>query len=167
MPHRRTAAATALPHPVRAAFAAVALLAACLLVAGNAQAWSLFGKYDTVDAANGVVTIPVADIADGSAHYFQYMHDGRPIKFFVVKSTDNVLRAAFDACDVCYPEGKGYAHDGDYMVCNNCGQRFHTARINEVKGGCNPAPLNRVYDQATLTISVRDIVAGAGYFPKR
>ena len=29
------------------------------------------------------------------------------------------------------------------MVCNNCGQKFSSDLINEIKGGCNPAPLER------------------------
>jgi uncharacterized membrane protein len=82
----------------------------------------------------------------------------------VVKSADGVLRAAFDACDVCWPAGKGYAQDGDFMICRNCGLRFHSTKVNEVKGGCNPAPLERRIENGKLIIRVSDILEGKSYF---
>ncbi|MFC1657387.1 Fe-S-containing protein [Candidatus Moduliflexota bacterium] len=90
------------------------------------------------------LTFPVSTFDDGQPKYYSYKGSGgRDVKFFVLKSSDGVIRAAFDACDVCYQSKKGYRQDGDFMVCNNCGQRFTSVRINEVKGGCNPAPLKR------------------------
>ena len=126
--------------------------------------WSLFSQYETVTSEAGEVKIDVADVNDGKAHHYLYQKDGRDIKFFVVKSPDGVMRAAFDACDVCYPEQKGYSQDGAYMVCNNCGQRFHSNRVNIVKGGCNPAPLQRQLAGNQLLIKERDIVPGARFF---
>lgn len=133
-------------------------------VAGNAHALFGFGKYTTVEAQDGVVTIPVADVDDGKAHHFVFKKGNNEVKFFLLKSNDGVIRAAFDACDVCFREKKGYDQDGEFMICNNCGMRFHSSRINEVKGGCNPSPLKRTYDDTTVTIKVRDIMSGRGYF---
>ena len=53
------------------------------------------------------------------------------------------VRAAMDACTVCYRQRLGYRQEGDQMVCNKCGQAFASNRINEVTGGCNPIPLAR------------------------
>lgn len=144
--------------------AAVLAVVMLLGVVGGAQAFFSFGKYQAVEAADGTVSIPVADVSDGNAHYFSYAHDGGEVKFFVIKSRDGVLRAAFDACDVCYRSQKGYSQDGDTMVCNNCGQKFHTTRINVVRGGCNPAPLEREVRGDDLIIAVEDILTGASYF---
>jgi len=134
------------------------------LAATNAHALFGFGKYASVDVKDGVVNIPVADVSDGQAHFYSMDVNGTDVKFFVLKSSDGIIRAAFDACDVCFREKKGYSQDGDFMVCNNCGQRFHSARINEVQGGCNPSPLQRTYDDKNVTIQFADIVAGRGYF---
>ncbi len=101
---------------------------------------------------------------DYKAHYYTYMHEGQAIKFFILKSADGVVRAAFDACDVCYGAKKGYSQDGDEMVCMNCGLRFPTNKINVVRGGCNPAPLHRTMKDDTLVIQANDIVAGLSYF---
>ena len=75
-----------------------------------------------------------------------------------------MIRAAYDACDVCWREGKGYYQDGDVMVCRNCGQRFASVKVNEIKGGCNPAPLERTVVGNKLVIKTADILQGARYF---
>ncbi|WP_316899030.1 DUF2318 domain-containing protein [Pseudodesulfovibrio indicus] len=132
--------------------------------AAEGKAFWGFGGPEKVEAVNGSVTLPVAAVSDGAAHYYSYDADGKDVKFFVLKSSDGVIRAAFDACDVCYLEKKGYSQDGEFMVCNNCGQKFHSSRINEVRGGCNPSPLARTVSGDSVVISAADIAAGAGYF---
>jgi len=120
--------------------------------------------YAAVKSVSGEVRIDLDSVRDGQAHYYKFNGDRGEIKFFVVKSIDGVVRAAFDACDVCYREKKGYRQEGDFMVCNNCGQQFRTDLVNEVKGGCNPAPLLRRIDGQQLVISERDIQNGITYF---
>ncbi len=110
------------------------------------------------------VTYPLAQFNDGKAQHFHYKADGIEVRYFILKSSDGVLRAAFDACDVCWPAGKGYYQEGDDMVCRNCGRRFASVRINEVKGGCNPAPLNRSVKGEHLVLAVDDILEGKQYF---
>lgn len=120
--------------------------------------------YPVVQAENGTVRFPLATFDDGQARYYTYMHNGKPVEFFILKSTDGVVRAAFNACDVCYPSKKGYHQEGDEVVCNNCGRRFPASQINVVQGGCNPSPLNRAVDGDTLIIQAADIAAGLRYF---
>lgn len=131
-------------------------------------AFVLFGggadPFTVVTAEAGTVTIPVAEVSDGKAHYYTYHGAGRKVNFFVLKSSDGVLRAAFDACDVCFREKKGYRQEGNHMVCNNCGQRFASVNINVLKGGCNPAPLNRHVKDDTIVFNASDIESGKYYF---
>ncbi len=110
------------------------------------------------------VAYPVALFNDGQAHHFEYPVNNTTIRYFILKSSDGVIRAAFDACDVCWPAGRGYVQDGDVMVCRNCGRRFSSVRINEIQGGCNPAPLNRRVQDDRLIINVSDILKGRSYF---
>jgi uncharacterized membrane protein len=111
------------------------------------------------------ISYPVSPFADGKARHFTYSAPGGiTIKYFVIKSSDGVIRAAFDACDVCWPSGKGYQQDGDTMVCRNCGKRFASKLVNEVKGGCNPAPLKRTIKGDKLVIQTKDILEGRNYF---
>ena len=116
----------------------------------------------------GKLQIPVTAVNDGKAHHYQVKaDDGTMVTFFVINSRDGIIRAAIDACDVCYKAGKGYYQDGDFMVCVNCGQRFASNRINVVKGGCNPAPLNRTINGDNLVITMNDINANRWYMRYR
>lgn len=123
-----------------------------------------FTSHEKVKAINGEVILPLKSISDGKAHHFVYKSEDKAIKFFVIQSGDGVIRAAFDACDVCFHSKKGYSQDGEFMICNNCGRKFHSSRINVVQGGCNPAPLKRVTEGDKLVIQVSDILHGARYF---
>lgn len=123
------------------------------------------GKSSENLAQTREITHPVKLFDEGEAKHFQFQaNNDILIKYFVLKSSDGVIRAAFDACDVCWSSGKGYYQEGDYMVCRNCGRRFASVKINEVKGGCNPAPLNRSLEGDKLVIQVKDILEGKEYF---
>ena len=106
------------------------------------------------------------DFSDGKAKYYAYKSpQGLNIRYFLLKSSDGVIRAAFDSCDTCWAAGKGYRQEGDFMVCNNCGLRFASVKINEVKGGCNPAPLTRSAKGDKIIVKAKDIVEqGSFYF---
>ena len=91
---------------------------------------------------------------DNKARHYAYKGQDVTIKYFILKSSDGIIRAAFDACDVCWPAGKGYYQDGDSMVCRNCGRRFASVLVNEVQGGCNPAPLKRRIEGDQLVIVI-------------
>lgn len=117
-------------------------------------------------AVDGRVTYAASLFDDGQARHFTYpdAENGITISYFIIKSADGVIRAAFDACDVCWPEGKGYVQDGSAMVCRNCGRRFESVLVNEVQGGCNPAPLTRSVQSDQVVIRVEDLKAGRSYF---
>jgi len=143
----------------------VAMIAAAVAIGfglGRGDAGSAFVK-----AERGIVALALDAVQDGKAHHYAYRTaDGAVIKFFLLKSQDGVIRAAFDACDVCYKAQKGYRQEGDNMICNNCNQQFASNRINEVKGGCNPAPLNRSVEGGRVLLSEQELIAGRRYFPQ-
>ncbi|MDR2884544.1 MAG: DUF2318 domain-containing protein, partial [Deferribacteraceae bacterium] len=70
-------------------------------------------KAEAMTAAGDQLTFTIADYDDGKAHYYSFNANGKTIRFFLVKASDNVVRAAFDACDVCFREKKGYRQDGN------------------------------------------------------
>ena len=107
-----------------------------------------------------------SDFEDGKAKYYAYKTpQGINIRYFLLKSSDGIIRAAFDSCDTCWSAGKGYRQEGDFMVCNNCGLKFSSVKINEVKGGCNPAPLSRTARGDRIIVKVKDIIEqGSFYF---
>lgn len=138
---------------------------AFIMIALGAVFFTESGGNSNAVADGKKVVYPLNSFDDGTARHFQYKTEsGLTVKYFVVKSSDGIVRAAFDACDVCWPSGKGYYQEGDAMVCRNCGRRFATTRVNEVKGGCNPAPLKREVVNGKLVINRADILEGERYF---
>lgn len=135
-----------------------------------AGGWFLFGNQPVGGPAyvsaeqDGKVRFSAEDFSDGNARFYRFQGQSGPISFFVVKSSDGVVRSAFNTCDVCYKALKGYRQEGHEMVCNNCDQRFPTDKINIVKGGCNPAPLNRQQLGEKIVIAAADIEKGSWYF---
>jgi uncharacterized membrane protein len=145
----------------------IVVLVLAVVAAGG---WFLFGQqslngHEMVQASqDGKIRFAAADFTDGKARFYRFNGSSGSIDFFIVRSQDGVIRTAFDTCDVCYRELKGYRQEGNDMVCNNCDQRFKTDMINVVKGGCNPAPLKRQQSGEKIVIAANDIKAGAWYF---
>lgn len=116
-------------------------------------------------AASSDIMIPLSDVAPAQAKYFNYVaSDKTAMRFFVIKSSDGVYRAALDACDVCYRHKKGYQQVGDDMVCRKCGQHFSSKLVNEVTGGCNPVALTRTVAGGNLLIKAADLETLKTYF---
>jgi uncharacterized membrane protein len=115
-------------------------------------------------AAGGDVSLPVAQVNDGAAHFFSANVGGTTVKYFVMKAPDGTLRTAFDACDVCFPYKKGYHQQGGSMQCNNCGRVFPAAQIDVQRGGCNPGPIDAKVLAGKLVIPSSQLQAGTRLF---
>lgn len=145
-------------------------LTSCILVvlcAAVAAALSFpgLGKSEKVKASNGVVTIPVAKLADGKAHFFTFSEAGKEITFFLVKAADGSIKTAFNACDACYREKKGYEQKGTMMLCRNCNMKFAINKLGpNATGGCNPSYLPHTQTGSNIVVSVNDLKAGARFF---
>ena len=152
----------------RSMLAGAALTVLALLVGvGAVFAFTIpgLGKGEKVKAANGAVTIPLARVSDGKAHFYRFDDGGKSIGFFVIKGSDGALHTAFDACDVCFREKKGYDQKGEFMVCRNCNKRFAVVQIGpHALGGCNPSYLPHRPAAGNIVISVNDLKSGAQFF---
>jgi uncharacterized membrane protein len=153
-----------------------AILSVLIIVCGAVLAAKLFwfkdntsGREVVSNTSDQIITTdhishPLRLFDDGQARHFSFPMQGLTIRYFIIKSADGVLRAAFDACDVCWKANKGYYQEGDNMVCGNCGRRFASNLVNEVQGGCNPAPLPRLVKNDRLIIKKDDMLKGRVYF---
>ncbi|HEX8723702.1 MAG TPA: DUF2318 domain-containing protein [Pyrinomonadaceae bacterium] len=131
---------------------------------GGGAAPAAAGGGGALEVSNGEVSVPVSELS-GKARFYEYKTaSGKSVRFFAIRSSDGVYRAALDSCDVCFAAKKGYRQEGDDMVCNKCGNHFHSAQVNEVHGGCNPVGLERKVEGGRLRLSARDLEAGASYF---
>jgi len=81
----------------------------------------------------------------------------------VLRSSDSAVRAAFDACDVCDRERKGYHQTGDNMVCNNCGKAVRSVDVSVITGGCHPGPLEHTITGDQIVITTAALERGATY----
>jgi len=137
-----------------------------LIGAAGAFAFSLsLGKYEKITAVNGTVSIPTSRLSGGKARFYRFDDGDKKIAFFVVKAPDGSYRTAFDACDVCYHEKKGYDQQGAQMLCKNCNRKFAIDRIGPNSGeGCNPSFLPHQVSGGAITIKATDLKAGARFF---
>jgi len=128
-----------------------------LIVAIFTKGFGLFKSSQT--NSDGFVNIPLSEVTS-NAKWYGYDLDGEKIRFFVVKTSDGSIKTAFDACDVCYRYKKGYRQEGDYMVCNNCGNRYPMVGLgteNKNPGGCWPGYLPNIIQGDNVLIKKSDL----------
>ena len=162
----RAAGSNSRISPTTAVLGLIVLFAAVLVyvVTSQGRGGAETAVTEIVSAGNDVA-LPIAAFSDGRARYYRYTTTGgRQVKFFVMRSSDGVIRAAFDACDTCYRERKGYHQEGDDMVCNFCGRRFRSVDINVLQGGCNPVPLERGVVGDQIVMKAASLELGTTYF---
>lgn len=100
-------------------------------------------KGEGIALVNGQLSLDSRVFSDGLARYYNTeLPNGKIIYFFVVKDKDGDYRAAANACQVCFDTRMGFRQQGDYMVCNTCGNKYPLEKIATEKGGCNPGPIN-------------------------
>ena len=144
--------------------AAVVLLAAVVFATRSRETGAPTADSALLPAGQDV-SFAAADFSDGQARFYRYVSAaGKEIRFFLMKSSDGVVRAAFDTCDVCFRERRGYRQSGDNMLCNNCGKAFPSRDINVVQGGCNPAPIERAVEGDRVVVRAATLEQGAFYF---
>lgn len=116
---------------------------------------------------DGSLFIPAGDVTEKAAFY-PLTVDGVNMEVFAVKAPDGTIRTAFNTCQVCYDSGAGYyIQDGNVFVCQNCGNRFQTADIEKIKGGCNPVPITSQYkktDEKGITIPAPVLSQAKAFF---
>ena len=113
----------------------------------------------------GDIRLSAKQFQDGRAHFYRYMTaSGREIRFFVIQSPDGVIRSAFDSCELCYRQRRGYRQAGQAMVCNNCRRTFPSSGINMIKGHCNPSPVERAVEGDQVLLKAPNLELGAAYF---
>ena len=109
--------------------------------------------------ADSLVNVPLSDVTN-KAKWYEYESEGKKIRFFLVKAGDGTIKTALDTCDVCYAQKKGYRQEGNYMVCNNCGNRYPIDGLgteNMNPGGCWPGYLPSVVQGENVIIKKSDL----------
>ena len=156
------------PNMVLTVLGTVTVLLLVYVMATNSPGSSTSAAIVTAVAGDGPnsaeVQIPLGEISNQARFYEYQAANQKKVRFFVIKSSDGVYRAAADACVVCYREKRGYHQEGDDMLCNNCRKHFPSAYVNEVTGGCNPDGIPRTVQGDKLLIAASDLEARAEFF---
>lgn len=117
---------------------------------------------------DGYLAIPIADLSQ-TASFYKADLGGTEVEVVALKDSKGNLRTAFNACQVCYSSGKGYyVQDGDYLVCQNCGNSFTIDQVGVASGGCNPWPIldsDRTVTDDEIQISYDVLKATADELP--
>lgn len=142
----------------------VAFIAAIFFTRG----FGLFGSGATGATAEVIreIRIPVSEITK-NAKFYEYDYGGTKIRFFAVRADDGSVKTAFDACDICYKNKRGYKQEGNYMVCNNCGKKFSINSLgteNKNPGGCWPGYLSSYVNGDNLIIKKSELENGKWRF---
>ena len=112
------------------------------------------------------IQIPIQELST-TARFYEEELNGVKIKYFVIKDKTGEIKTAFDACDVCYNSKKGYTQEGEYLICNNCGNRYHVSGLgteNKAGGGCWPSYLPSEVKGDKLIIKISDLAKGSYKF---
>ncbi len=115
----------------------------------------------TLTSDNIAIKITKSEVIS-QAKFYPYNLDGTKMEIIAVKATDGTIRTALNTCQVCYDSGRGYyVQEGDYLVCQNCGNRFNVDQIEKIKGGCNPVPILETSkkDMGTYIAISKDFIA--------
>ena len=129
------------------------------------------GSADNVTSIKkgGYLAIPIADLSQ-TASFYKADLDGTEVELVALKDSKGNLRTAFNACQVCYSSGRGYyRQEGEYLVCQNCGNSFTIDQVGIASGGCNPWPIldsDRTVTDDEIQISYDVLKATADELPK-
>jgi hypothetical protein len=144
---------------------AALILAGPGLWGGRAQAAGGPSPFKEMTVQGDFVRHPAAELADGQARHFAIKTpEGTTVRYFLVQDGRGKVRAALDACEVCWRAGLGYEQQDEFMICRNCGRRFATMQVGEQRGGCNPVPLETKVDQGQVLVKVKELTEGRVYF---
>jgi len=115
-----------------------------------------------VEAVNGIVRIPVAEVQDGNLHLFTLNANGQSVRFMVIKKP-NGYGTALDACLICGAEG--YRQDGQNVICRHCASAIYIPSIGQ-KGGCNPIGFTSQVNGTDVEIDVSALIKATEEIPR-
>jgi len=138
------------------------IIAGCTTIAEDSNICT--GNVCTEPPEDEYIKIPLSDITTDVEKY-TYDTGDTIVTYLVALGTDNEIRTAFDACDVC-GGSLGYSQRGQDVVCDKCGKFFKIDDIGSKNGpgGCWPSFLDNSIQDGYVLISKADLETGAYRF---
>lgn len=108
------------------------------------------GRKQGTAQTEGNIVIAKEEITE-TASFYPYEINGVNLEVMAVKAEDGTIRTAFNTCQICYSSGRGYyKQEGNYIVCQNCGNAYTSNDVEVITGGCNPVPITKENKTETL-----------------
>lgn len=121
----------------------------------------------TVLSEGESLVIPTADVTT-QASFYTVEVDGATMEIIAVRDSEGSIRTAFNTCQICYSSGRGYyVQRGDFLICQNCGNKFTVNQVEIESGGCNPWPIfedDKTVTEDTIEISYEFLAASKKIF---
>jgi|CXWL01.1.fsa_nt_gi uncharacterized membrane protein len=121
-----------------------------------------FGEFTRVGPdPDGQVRVAAADLGPNEVHFYRFLNRGsQEVKFFVGKDAGGTLQVGFDASESHAKVGRGFRHQGEWMIDGKCETASRLAEVNQGGGGCRPVPLAHRLEGQTVVIAESDILKG-------
>ena len=149
------------------AMALVALFVAAVVAADYALEGG-FGRsgYTRVGPdEDGRVVLDVSEIAPGDVRFYRFLNYGnQEVRFLVGRDGEGELQVGFDASETHSKLGRGFRHEGDWLVDNKCDSAVRLESVNEGGRGCRPVPLPHTVEGDRLVLTEANILRGWRYF---
>jgi len=147
---------------VMAGLAVLLLLAACAAPASPAPSAGgepIPGTWIDVNESGDTVTVPLSLVQEKGNTHFSVTSSGKELDFMGYLLADTLYVRA-NVCPPC--RSRGFALDGDILVCDTCGTKFDATDGSGISGACvdypKAAAAYKIAD-GVVTISLSDLVS--------
>ena len=112
-------------------------------------------------AKDGTVRIGLADLKPQDVRFYRFLNSGnQEVRFLVGRDGNGEVQVGFDASETHGKAGRGFRHDGDWLVDNKCDTTSRLSDVNRNTGGCRPVPLKHRIEGDQLVLAENDILEG-------
>jgi len=119
----------------------------------------------TMVAEKPLISIDADSLKKGDVQFFVYKSSaGNKIRFLLARDSTGKIKAAFDACKLCYVYRKGYFFSDGYLVCRYCGNHYKLEAMESGEASCAPMMLPFQMDGHAVTIKAADLEGGQKLF---
>lgn len=111
--------------------------------------------------AEGRIAIDVSGLQPGQVRFYRFLNTGnQEVKFFVGRDRHGTLQVAFDASESHARVGRGFRHEGDWVVDAKCDTASRLEEVNQGGGGCRPVPLDHRVQGEQVVLLEDDVLRG-------
>jgi uncharacterized membrane protein len=119
----------------------------------------------TIVAEKPLISIDSNSLKKGDVQFFAYIsRSGDKIRFLLARDSTGKIKAAFDACKLCYIYRKGYYFSHGDLVCRYCGNRYTLEAMESGAASCAPIMLPFQMNGQVVTIKAADLEGGEKLF---